>query len=142
MRWCSRPMGGGGVAGEAVLMLGLLERIARGEEAIARRRVAGEPVPPDWEPHLARLKALAAQVGTGACPAAPPFPGPRYTPGCLYDYAPGRRVRPLLRCVAHPGCPREVVLWREGLLAEMFTLEKLAGTARLEGEREWQARHQ
>lgn len=62
--------------------------------------------------------------------------GQRLAPGCLYDYAPGYRVRPILRCVAHAGCSREVVLWRPGQLAEMFTMEKLTGAARRDGEAE------
>lgn len=66
--------------------------------------------------------------------------GLRLAPGCLYEYLPGHRVRPTLRCVAHPGCPRAVVLWRPGQLAEMFMLEKLVGEARRDGERERLAR--
>lgn len=118
----------------------LEERIGRGEAAIARKRAAGEPVPPGWEERLAELKALAAQRHEQTPQDPPAAPAPRYAPGCLYGYPPGRRVRPVLRCVAHPGCSREVVLWRPGQLAEMFTLEKLTGAARRDGEAELAAR--
>lgn len=116
----------------------LLEIIASGEAAMARRKAAGKPVPPDWLDYLEKAKREATR--RGLLPAQTPTRAPRYTKGCLYDYTPGRRVRPLLRCVAHPGCPREVVLWRSGLLSEMFGLEKLVGQARKDGEREWMTR--
>lgn len=115
----------------------LRERIRRGEEAIERKRASGESVPQEWEGHLARLKAQAAQGRERASQACAAAQGPRYAPGCLYDYHPGRRVRPVLRCVAHPGCPREVVVQRAGILAEMFSLERLVGSARIDGEAEW-----
>lgn len=54
---------------------------------------------------------------------------------CLYDYTLGPRARPAIR-----GCPRVMVLWREGLLAEMFGRERLVGAARRDGEAEWLAR--
>ena len=109
-----------------------LALIAEGEESIARRLMAGDPVPADWLKYLERLKREATR--RGLLPTAP-----KYSPGCLYDYTAGSRVRSVLRCVAHRSCPREVVLWRTGLLAEMFTLEKLVGAARADGEREWRA---
>lgn len=117
----------------------LLERIVRGEAAIARKRAAGETVPPGWEERLTELKALAARRPEQA-PRDPSPAAPRYAPGCLYDYQPRRRVRPVLKCVSHPGCPRVIVLWRDGLLAELFTLEKLTGRARRDGEAELAAR--
>lgn len=116
----------------------LLEIIAEGEAAIARRKAAGKPVPPDWLEYLDKVKREAAR--RGLLQARMATRAPKYAPGCLYDYSPGRRVRPLLRCIAHRGCAREVVLWRDGLLAEMFSLEKLAGGARRDGEREWLVR--
>lgn len=119
----------------------LLELISDGEAAIARRVAMGHPIPADWLEYLSRLKRKVAERGLlpEVAPSVSSAP-PRYAPGCLYDYPSGLLVRPRLRCVAHPGCPREVVLWREGLLAEMFTLERLVGRARLDGEREWLGR--
>lgn len=48
---------------------------------------------------------------------------------CLFDYAPGPSSRPALRCVAHPKCPREVTLWRDGLLEELAAAGRLVGAA-------------
>lgn len=121
-------------------MTDLLAIIAEGEAAIARRQTAGKPVPSDWLEYLEMVKREAARRGLLPDVAVGPLPdvqGPRYAPGCLYDYRPGHRVRPVLHCVAHPGCSREVVLWRDGLLAEMFGLERLTGAARRDGEAEW-----
>lgn len=116
----------------------LLEIIASGEAAIARRKAAGKPVPPDWLEYLEKAKREASR--RGLLPAQTPTRAPRYTKGCLYDYHPDHRIRPLLRCVSHQGCPRAVTLWRPGILAEMFGLEKLVGEARRAGELEWMAR--
>lgn len=119
----------------------LLELIVEGEAAIARRVATGHPVPADWLEYLSRLKRKAAE--RRLLPEAPssvsPAP-PRYAPGCLFEYAPGHQARPRLRCVAHPSCPREVILWRPEVLAELFALERLVGRAKLDGERDWFAR--
>lgn len=119
----------------------VLERIAEGEAAIARRLMAGDPVPPDWLEYLSRLRRAAVKQGLLPDLPTPVSPAPaRYSPGCLFDYAPKCGGRSLLRCVAHGGCPRVVILWRDGLLAEMFRLEKLVGAARHDGEAECLAR--
>ncbi len=115
----------------------LLELIAEGEAAIAELVAAGQPVPPDWVEYLNKVKKEAVKRGRLTAPLQAP---PRYAPGCLFEYRPGHRPRPVLRCVSHTGCPREVVLLRPGLLAEMFMLEKLVGRARLDGEAEWLSR--
>lgn len=89
----------------------------------------------DREPAFGSPDAAAAKLETlGPCQ------GPRFHPGCLFDYASGPRARPVLRCVAHPACPREVIMSWDGLLAEMFSTEKLVGAARRDGEKEWLAR--
>jgi hypothetical protein len=44
----------------------LLERIRRGEQAIAEAKAKGEDVPPEWEAHLAELKQMMAEYTPGA----------------------------------------------------------------------------
>lgn len=106
-----------------------VEVVAAGEKIRFR---PGEAVGPELREAMRRhrpeiLRLLRGHDGTA----------PRYAPGCLYDFVPGCQVRPTLRCVSHPGCPKVVTIWRKGILSEMFSAEKLVGKARQDGEREW-----
>ncbi len=55
--------------------------------------------------------------------------------GCLYDYMAKPKGLPVLQCIAHPRCHRQVVLWRNTLLEELGSGGRLGGAALADWEK-------